>query len=1107
MPEMTLKELYRSAQTAGAEGKAALQLLDQTNWFTINADFDPKTGDALPQPLSSFLARIVDQKPPGVIRDRLYLIAELARPAVKRLLRQLNESPRREHALLPVRAVREIDASSFIKLSTRPGRNIREKLAGKPYLQAVRRFQSVDLPENRLLKAYVSRLSELLEMRQDILGEPEDELIPQIRSWLISDEAKAIARWENLPPNNTLLSHRDYGLVWDAWRRLQTLDDDIACDLSRLAVRRSTMQRWTDHGRMYLEGTHLFAEMPVLFDYDEFTIRTWSAGPIVQKAARRIDRSTETRAIRQVVCLDLSEAHPLFADNASGSRALTETFLWQRWKNDADTVDIPLFTSDAAYLHPDASTIASSDLFFATDVTRDYLDRAARAYADRLRDTFKDDKFIWLVPDALNDFELETIRRNLNARFPGAEPLPRSVAAAFEQVDYSRISKDGYPIVVVDTIGGRTCVTKLIARFDADLEKRSPETRGYYWERCPPVLLSKRDFGEDRRYDMVTVSGDGKWRDRALPERPQSIDPQLLKEDQRIGRFELCINLSSTPVAGGMRLHSMQARAGNISLWRDQIPELSIKVIKDGHPHRFFLVSHGTTIKPIRGQSVRIKIDEHFTLPAGKRFYQFPLYQGENAAELRFSARLDSPAFPLASDTECELILTFQYGDDEPYTLMFAPLDDSFPPVRTTWKPTIEIVVNDAPAPSYPTPLSWDGLQRMPKPDSNETSDLLEWVVSAIDHMDQDLFIRPVKRTIGQISSTWLVDKNNMHYTFAQCSEAKEDVFIHEGNFVSDCCYRDYKYGDSISFRLQERVGSGPCGFKVATSDYVEPVRMREFDSDGECEFVSNIHRRLYFPIIQVWRDGRSIKDRQCPKEFTKAAKEKIAYLSELLGMKELPQAVKSELLFLLSCLHQDAPNECVKWITGQVEDDDIRDRRAVGYALGDVAVEWQHRILRSLSSSPDNSAIRIFAYAIWRTQHFVERFSYKELELLLPFLLARIVHLQPQQSEEGRRFIAVNPLELLLGLLRTRASDDPDIRMLLQPHQKITKQFADQIERIEAIIAEKHIKLFSRIQINIQKPEGVRTPDLLYALRLYLTGDDGANSIYITGISDSDDN
>ena len=98
-----------------------------------------------------------------------------------------------------------------------------------------------------------------------------------------------------------------------------------------------------------------------------------------------------------------------------------------------------------------------------------------------------------------------------------------------------------------------------------------------------------------------------------------------------------------------------------------------------------------------------------------------------------------------------------------------------------------------------------------------------------------------------------------------------------------------------------------------------------------------------------------------------------------------------------------------------------------------------------------------------------------------------------------------VEPLELLLGLLRTRASSNSEIKMLLQPHQKITKKLAKQVERVTEIVAQFNIKLNSRVQINIEKPEGDRTPDLLYALRLYLTGDDGANAIHISSVSESD--
>ena len=64
-----------------------------------------------------------------------------------------------------------------------------------------------------------------------------------------------------------------------------------------------------------------------------------------------------------------------------------------------------------------------------------------------------------------------------------------------------------------------------------------------------------------------------------------------------------------------------------------------------------------------------------------------------------------------------------------------------------------------------------------------------------------------------------------------------------------------------------------------------------------------------------------------------------------------------------------------------------------------------------------------------------------------------------------------------------------------------------------EAIVGDEVIPLFkrglwfeSRIRLDLNKPEMFReSPDLLYALKLYLTGDDGANSIIVSGISEED--
>ncbi|WP_244980069.1 DNA-binding protein [Achromobacter insuavis] len=1110
--KVTLPKLY--VDYRGTEALAR-RWFEQSDWFCHIAEFDPKTGAAMPQSLSSVLAKIARYAPPGPgepPRDRLWRIAEHSRAALERLFRALNESPRREQALLPVHAVRELDATSFIKLSNRPGRNIREKLAGNPYLQAVRRFQSVDLPENRLVKAFALRLAELLELRRDYLGH-EDELLPAIHTWLRSGDAQGIARWDNLPPNNTLLAHRDYRRVWDAWRWLQSLDEDVARDLAQRDLRDKTMRLWKQCAQMWADGKYFFAQMPLRFDYEKFEILPWpSHPPLFKETKQTLSRQLQIDEVVEPVCVDLTLLRPHYATARSTAvQSLRANLLWQHWKRDDDAIDIALFDADAAYLHPDANTMSSSDLFFAKDNTSAQFDAAARAFASRLRGAFQHDTLVWLVPDFLNDFSLEVIRRNLNARFPEAEPLPRSVAAAFEKVDYAKI-RDGFPIVVIDTIGGTTSVTKLIAKFDRELKKKVPETQGFYWERHPPIVLASpaADDATTPTYDIPTVDADGQWCSAMRPARPAFIDVASLKDDPRIGAFAFPIKLIDSPVSGAVRLHELQQRAGNLPLWRDQIPELSIKVMKDGRPQRFHLVSRGTTVKPIRGQAVRIDVDEDFTLPAGRLSYTFPLFMGENADNLGFSASLHSSAFPLQHTVVCRLDLTFEYGADNPYQLVFTPLCQSFPPVRATWCRPEERIVDDAPAPEYPAPMPWSDLRRMPKQSGDETADLLEWVQKAIMRLDQEIVHRPKPRAIGVISREWHADKNGAHFTFATCDATTKSVFIHEKGFVRGVDYADFTTGQTISFELQEREGKY-SGAKVAASGYTETARVKDFDEASARRVMESIRKGLYFPIIQVWRDGRSIRDAECPGDFAGAMTGNIAYLAALLEEDDLPEMVANEIRFLLSCMHKDAADACVEWITEQVDYGNIRHKQAVGFALGDVSTPWQIALLSKLVARPTGDVLRVLAYAIWREQHLLEKLSCVELKSVLNTLETLLGSIKPCPPTKGRRAVVnwaratKEPLELLLGLLRTRASADSEIKMLLQPHQKRTRELAKQVERVTEIVARSNVGLFSRVQIRLQKPAGDRTPDLLYALRLYLTGDDGANTIHISGVTDSE--
>ena len=337
---MELEKLY--SNYSSGKGNVC-EALDQTHWFSTIAVFDLLTREALPQTLSSVLQKVSNYKPysvknpSSVLKDRLWRIIEHAREPLDHLLRTLNESPQRDHAVMPFYAVRELDTPSFMALARRPGNNIREKLAGKPYLQAVRRYQSVDLPENRLLKAFSERLADLLELRVESLKDDDaEEMLYYIRSWLTTDEAQSITRWENLPPNNTLLSHRDYRRIWDAWNWLQTLEESIENDLSNLNERRNIVQTWQKLGYKYAESRYRFAETPVLFDYDSFKIRLWTDEPHFQKT-RPFSRPKMLPAINEPVCIDLTELYPRYAYLTSKGIPFLKThpnsFIWQCWTN------------------------------------------------------------------------------------------------------------------------------------------------------------------------------------------------------------------------------------------------------------------------------------------------------------------------------------------------------------------------------------------------------------------------------------------------------------------------------------------------------------------------------------------------------------------------------------------------------------------------------------------------------------------------------------------------------------------------------------------------------------------------------------------------------
>jgi hypothetical protein len=97
-----------------------------------------------------------------------------------------------------------------------------------------------------------------------------------------------------------------------------------------------------------------------------------------------------------------------------------------------------------------------------------------------------------------------------------------------------------------------------------------------------------------------------------------------------------------------------------------------------------------------------------------------------------------------------------------------------------------------------------------------------------------------------------------------------------------------------------------------------------------------------------------------------------------------------------------------------------------------------------------------------------------------------------------------VDHFELLLGLLRTRANGDSGISAYLSPDSEYGSKFVTQINQAITAYVQNKYEFKTRVSLEVVKPPiASEQPDLLYALRLYLTGDDQANVIRISGISE----
>jgi cold shock CspA family protein len=344
-----------------------------------------------------------------------------------------------------------------------------------------------------------------------------------------------------------------------------------------------------------------------------------------------------------------------------------------------------------------------------------------------------------------------------------------------------------------------------------------------------------------------------------------------------------------------------------------------------------------------------------------------------------------------------------------------------------------------------------------------------------------------------------MLDKNDKFFTFIG------GVFVHESALRDNLKNTDITKGDVLYYDIAE----SPDGRPQARNVSIHPsATTRKVVGPGR------IRTGLYVPYIKTWGDGRSLTDPDCPSEFRNSMAALVPRLERAVRAETTSTQIQREIGFLLCCMHRDTPSSVSSGLKASISKG-VLDDRAYAFALGDLAQDWQYETFLAIwnradgqTGRADGRMLSILATAIWRTEGFVRVFDQASLTWLLDVLL-RAMYTVNGAQHPGRGDVArlTEHCELLLGLLRSRDSEVPEVRLILQPHQEVTRNFTTQVEAAVAFVERSGLAVWSRVEIADlpEKPEGDTTPDLLYALRLYLTGDVGANAIRVTGVVDGE--
>ncbi|WP_027938856.1 DUF2357 domain-containing protein [Anaerobiospirillum succiniciproducens] len=962
------------------------------------------------------------------------------------------------------------------------------------------------------------------------------------------------------------------------------------------------------------------------------------------------------------IVIDPFLVRPRFIANDEPVSELSSRLLMQNYHLKDDSLDSTYVATIPCHQSQAISIDNEIDTFSVLSSLADGNSKNLLSLSTLLGQHLSTDKLTFLFPDQYDAFELSQLHKALRLTFSNVLPFPRSMGAAFATMQLGTFKdsfKPGDALLVMDVVDDKLSMTLVQAGNDAKIARDLPEFGGLMWERHPSVLEDITDnlnklascaapanddefkqlyklFGlpglicEAQRLSFSYRNHHFRLNRQKLLNTNKYIDvsnivDKYIKEHASIigkGKIHLLAlshmlkandkyakrwaSLNYDDALSGYCFFTQLQKQTEQNLWKDHLPELAIKLLYG----KFNLIQN-CTVQPSFNVEESIPIDQQFTLAKGVKEHHLMLVRNDLSQKTQYAAVVRHSAFPLSTDVPCSLHLSYCYGAEEPFKLVFIPISSNAPfaEAKVSWEKIDSYDYLDLPTPKAPKALSAKELVAYPDKYGNGTIDIIskmcEYFNNTLDtyytvdltNETIKLFGKDNKRVfdlsidIEDISNTPvnvvfreenidgynsknpkadfkkpLADFNNLKtISFEVANEKRFKAVLRsdrygriwgktkQGAYV---CTRELpcgKNGEQVTVKFLQRYFEDEDSFHEGITNvsftinherqenkssfthgtyFAEKIRNEDCDPyTAPTIYIAYIAKNIRagktsssqvlrgfasFIFHKVFDSGNSIYSGKFPQNLQDAFS---SGCSKLIWHYEncTDKQARYKLLNLL-CLCGTSMGDQYYEIANKAMQEFFGAERSqfpdcIGYGLGDGtnpnAIKLLKMIAKRCGERKPKLLIRLLSNAVWSHPNFVFN---TDSELLLSAFekavkhIEEVCHSKSFAKDSNLKYTVTTSLEYILAVLRLRELNNDSIKRQLSLNSPLMQRLYNAVETIAGAVVEQ--KLNVRTFINVEVPnKGIYRdlPDFIYAILVYVSGNESASDIAITGLSFSD--